>query len=488
MVFLIILIIVFSVYFFQAPLEMDGNIITLILIVDFSVILFFLYYKRYKLNESFFVPSVLLLLGYVIVHFQYPIDYVLGNIDRNLHFVWVDNRVVLKALVASSIGLFAFVLGYIIFANKKYLLGKRSSNIIDSENRDIGEHITVYRKKLNLQNSSIVGLLLIGSILLILYFYFANPIYFLNGYGYVELGSTSEYVISLFDAIMFASIIQKSRNIKSVNFQKLNFITFFKQLGFFPNLLIIIYLFSVLISGDRGALIFYSVLYVSNFIYVTHKEFQLWKILSLIVVSAFIFTLLGKVRALDSNESLISRTLIVLSSDKESRFGSESFSPFTQNLALSNKCLHYSIAKVPNQYDHFLGHFQLQQILSIIPFSKRVLDDYHWRYDTSSNFITWLDQGEFPYSGLGTTITSDFYLDFGIIGIIIGMLMVGYVYKYADDLLYQVNNLTLFSHSLFVVLFSSAIYMSRSSFLISFKLICWTFIFLIINKFLFNKQ
>src|SRR5690606_13564158 len=113
--FYFVLIIVLLTYYQFAPEIMDKEIMSLLLVVVFVSLL--LFFSRGETNGSlkgqYLKHSTLAILGIVIVFFQYPVDYVVGNFDNSNMVIWVNHKIVVKSLTLSIIGLICFLLGYI---------------------------------------------------------------------------------------------------------------------------------------------------------------------------------------------------------------------------------------------------------------------------------------------------------------------------------------------------------------------------------------
>src|SRR5690606_16033966 len=129
----------------------------------------------------------------------------------------------------------------------------------------------------------------------------------------------------------------------------------------------------------------------------------------------------------------------------------------------SIRALHHTVNHIPNQHDYLYGRFQLQQALSIIPFGNSfvqlIFEDNSYKYRGSSRFITWIILGDNPYMGHGSSVTSDFYFDFGLLGVLVGMFIFGYTMRYAEVAMYSQQLASLFTHAFFIVFLSSAIYL-----------------------------
>jgi hypothetical protein len=453
---------------------MNKEIILMLLILVFTSLLFFLFRKEQNenLKGKFLKHSSLFLIGVSIVHFQFFIDFVLGNSNENDYYIWVNKRIVIKALVLSIIAVLSFIIGYLQYKDQSF----KTKNA-----------------NLNAKKTSVIFMEILAAIFLVIYFYFINPIYFLGNYGIVEISSVSSYTVVLFEYTIIAIIIQKSRNLIIENKRNITFFDFIKEFSWLTLSMIFIYLISVMLSGDRGPLIFFGIALLGNYIFVSRKKINLLKFLIFIIIGSNFITILGYVRALKTNDNFSEKFSTILGAETDlNRFGSKSFSPSTQELATSTRCLQHSMDIVPEKIDYLYGRFQFQQIMSIIPFFSNVneiiFEDNHFKYRSSADFITWKNQGNFPYSGDGTTVIADFYLDFGLVGVIIGLFLIGYLMRYAEILMYSVDYPSLFAHCFFLIYLSSSLYISRGTFLIVLKSVCWTYFFLAINKFIFNNK
>lgn len=441
-----------------------------LIIVFISTIIFLLSKNLVFFEKQYFRHSIFILIGVLIVHFQYFLDLLVGNLDISDLTIWVNIKVINKTILLSSIGVISFFLGYISF-NKKSV----GSTDIDK--------------------LSFVGTMFLkfcGLAFLILYFYLANPIYFLGNYGIIDVGTEAAYFIALFEVCLSAAIIQNTRNLLTVKkkYDPSPF-EYIKYQGVLLNTILGIYLFSVLVSGDRGPILFFLLLYVGNYIFLTKRRLRPSILfLGLFLGSSFI-TYLGDLRTITGEVSFFTKINLLINEEVENRFAAQTVIPQTQNLASSIRSLNFAVDYVPSQHDFLNGRFQFQQIMSSIPFFSTFYDfffiEVSKKYRSSADFITWIDQGDFPYSGNGTTIIADFYCDFGLIGVILGLFIVGYTSKYSEYIMYSLKNVSLFKHTFSIVILAFSFYLSRSSFFILFKFITWTYFFLVINQNIFKK-
>ena len=132
--YFIILAGLFIVYLLS-PFEYSTEIINkehvaiLLTIALLSVVSFFLKKEpNSKLKKQYFKHSVFFLIGYLIVHFQYPLDYLVGNISND-KFIWINQRIVVKSL-SYQLGLISFLLGYVWNMKKEFRIEKRCDLIM----------------------------------------------------------------------------------------------------------------------------------------------------------------------------------------------------------------------------------------------------------------------------------------------------------------------------------------------------------------------
>ena len=110
-------------------------------------------------------------------------------------------------------------------------------------------------------------------------------------------------------------------------------------------------------------------------------------------------------------------------------------------------------------------------------------DSGHVKYNGSSSFVTWINQGDYPNSGDGTSCITDFYFDFGILGVIFGMFLFGLITRYIEVNLFCNYNISpIFIHVFGIIYLSNAIYIPRSSILFELRTVIWITLILMFNS------
>ncbi|MEO8515905.1 MAG: O-antigen polymerase [Flavobacterium sp.] len=423
--------------------------------------------RKDVLKNYYLKHSILALLGLYIVHFQLYTDYVFGNIEADNTFIWVDERVVVKGVIFSTIGLICFLMGYKVFGDKVKI--SKASLV---EKKQIGTKWMVF----------------LAGVSLLVFFATVNMLYLAGFYGAEEKGEAATYASLFLELLFFAIMIQNCRNMILTNAIPNSLREYIAKQGYVFGIILVLYLLSVVMSGDRGPIMTFGLCYISGYFYVTKKTISLKKVLVFVFIGASVVSILGQARDLDKRLSFSEKIQMSLNDEKGDK---KSFLPQTEELAGSVRTLHTTLTYIPEKHDFLYGLFQVKQVLICVPFvsifNPIIFKDSHIKYATSSNFITWINQGDYPYTGDGTTCMADFYFDFGLLGIIVGMFFFGYFIRYCELQFYSGVLPSLFIHVFIIVYLCEALYIARSSVLYDLKSVVWVFILLIINKRILNK-
>ena len=157
------------------------------------------------------------------------------------------------------------------------------------------------------------------------------------------------------------------------------------------------------------------------------------------IISVFVVAFLGYTKKYRDNNSIFERINTTWEANPYENL-QESVSPATLELAASYRCLSYSIEDMESYGNYGYGKYQLSYILSCIPFASKLID----LPDATSSYISHLIQGDFLTYGNGTSVIADFYLDGGVIGVIVFMFVIGYIAKLFDLVLFSNKKASLF--------------------------------------------
>ena len=465
---LLLLFTIFIYYVAGYSTHMDkGQIGFALSIAYLSLFLHFLHSRKDVLKGYYLKHSILAILGLYIVHLQLYTDFVFGNIEEDNLYIWVDERVVVKGAFFATMGLICFLIGYKFFGDKVKI--SKASLV---EKKEIGTKWMVF----------------LAGVSLLTFFATVNPLYLVGFYGAEDKGEAATYASLFLELLLFAIIIQNCRNMILNDRIPNSLKEYIVKQGYIFGIILLLYLLSVVMSGDRGPIMTFGLCYISGYFYVTKKKISFKRLIIFIFIGASFVSLLGEARDLDKSLSFSKKIEMSLN---ESNPDQGSFLPQTEELAGSVRTLHTTLSYVPEKHDFLYGLFQLKQILICIPFVSTfnpiIFSDSHIKYATSSNFVTWINQGDYPYTGDGTTCMADFYFDFGLLGIVIGMFFFGYFIRYCELQFYSGVLPSLFIHVLIIVYLSEALYVARSSVLYDLKSVVWVFLLLLINKRFFSK-
>lgn len=444
---LLFISIISTILYFTIDNEVNVILISCILLANITSIIILLKLKdnNIKLRNNYLKHIYLFIFGYVIVHFYYYTCIIFDNSIILDNTIWYKNTLINKCILLSTIGLSMLILGYIVKSRIK-VKTKRS--------------ITV-----SLNDKHLVK---IAFFVVCVYLLFINPSYVNGNYGsQVDRGPISEYLGTLFEAIVIVILSIKNINYKINEVKITSFIKYITSNGILFNTSILLYLFPVLLSGERNPLIFVGLSYIGAAIFIVEKKLNIKFLIAFVTIGMFTATLLSNVRSMDKSLSFEEKVLLSMNKDNNR------YQDNASELASSIKTLHIALDYVPSNKSYFGGQLQFQTILVSVPglfgiYSK--VFSIEKKYQTSSQFITWIEQGDYPLWGEGTTCIADFYLDLGLIGVVLGMFSFGYVIRICEEKISSDKISSYFIYILSISIYSLSIYVARSSIMYSIRL------------------
>ena len=462
-VYLCLLLLVLPMYIMDNEIYNKTRLLLAISLAGIVLVLFLFFRKeeRFELKRNYFRPVFLFLIGYVIVHFQKDIDLLLGMVSENQHFYFPYSSVICKAAALALIGLICFCIGYMSCRSRFETKCTAGS---------------VCRTTYYLSMSSVI--------LLIVFIRYAGADYIIGGYGEKNLEGIAAYSSLLLNVVLYAIMILKSYN---VCIAKASIAQYLKMYDWPFYVSFCLYISVVILSGDRGPMISLILAFVLNYFLVTRRKMKIVSLLVCMLVGGMVVSLLGVARKFSAvSDSFSEKVLMASQISKEPT----SFLPATEELAGSARCLNYALAYVPNEHPHLNGEFFAKNILSIVPFNSSVTNlifDSRFRYKGSASFITWIEQGDYPSSGVGTTCIADLYLDFGLIGVMFFMLLIGIVFRFLEIQLFVVKTPSLWMYSVGFYLMTCSLYLSRSSLFLGIRSIVWMYVIIIVYVYATRK-
>ncbi|MCO5279271.1 MAG: oligosaccharide repeat unit polymerase [Saprospiraceae bacterium] len=416
------------------------------------------FYIEFKIrNKNWIRIDSLFLVGFYVVHFQFPIMISISGIfDSDMHKILGSNYHINFGVWLSLIGILFWLLGYSLFYKSKRRIFTRDT---------IFTYYYQYKK------------LLYFTVILFVLFLITAGHDFLSGGIYKGTGSSlsgdgaAPYIQSLFSICIIVLTTSVFLNNKG-KYSGGSLLKWFYKLDRWYLVLVFMYLYIFLMIGDRGgpiALISTIIILMGELI----KPLKLWFSILILFIGAMIMTLIGLGRIDKSGNSIISSGYTNL--QEENQYPSYYIPTF--ELAKSNRIVFYSLETVPEQHDYFYGKLWISRLLSPIPFLQtfylQLTNEKKYNIN-SEDYITYLYLGENSISGEGTSIIADIYLNFGLLGVIICMFFIGVFLKKANMIIKDVNNYRFVI--LGAIIASLSFYFGRTSFLIILKPLIWSWI------------
>lgn len=431
----------------------------LLIIASIVFVIPFIIKDYSELKSQWFRPIIVFLLGYFIVFFQKYFDLSFGLIDEtNSNFT--KQGIINKSLCISTLGLISLLIGY-------YSINKMKTH----RQRHVKSYYRLKPMRLFFLISGII------------FFLFKIPEIISGSYSQADLeasaGGLGNFSMTLFKVAFFTYLtfcVYDCKVRKTGSYKQL-----FKTFGFTSFIVYAIYCFFILIAGSRSNIILTLSALAFAFIYVNGSKIRLSYLIGAVFLTSFVMTFIGMTRGLGAESTFEERRAMYEMAYNSDRV--DTFLPFTRELSGSLSTFTVSVANVPEKEDYNYGVFHIRALLTVIPFASRFTDgvfNTHWRYKSSDFYITYLIQGEHYSYGNGTSINADLYLNYGVLGVIIGLFLLGALLRKLDCLSFS-TNWSLYSIALILVAIGYALPYNRLGFLVPIQLIsftclsCWLF-------------
>lgn len=447
----------------------ESYLYILIIFVVITVITYFIYcYREREIRDNTLRASLLFLLSYLVTSFQYVADYCLWNIPDTAPDVFYDYSIICKSTSLALLGLTSFLLGYSIYKIKKGVCKFLGCNrMIDK------------------------SLMFLSYLFFFLFISNVGYEYLLGVYqGNSNWGNMAGWYQTFLNGSLYASVIYKLYTFKT-EYQNVGIksISYVKLIGFPIILLMGVYILMNFMIGERGTIINYLLLLFTGYIIYRKQYIKTKYVIIIAVVGVFSMYVVGITRVTDIDE--LNHSKLEKIQSHESR---ESISPWTLELAGSIRPLNVAVSTVPAKEPHKYGLFQMNQIMISFPgFFGLYFNLIGYNTSTnqnlydSANYLTNIFLGPFATWGIGTHCVADFYLDFGCIGVILGMLLFGMFVKRMDGILWNYES-SIFYFSFAMIYYSQIIYIPRSTVLFPVRISIFTILILYLLLLIFNKN
>ena len=440
------------VYILLSPGAFNKYLFDVCFLITFVLLIgFIIQSQKHELKHHWLKPSYFFVLAFLAVNFQFLLDYRLGlkdNQSSNVFYPLVFNQ----CTVLAATGFAAFVAGYFSLRSFPF--------------RRHGYFATKHKLSLFI---SLLQLLVFA-----LFVSNINLVTFLSGvdYGLADSSVSKMYYFENLLYVCNAVIIVLVANRNDISNLK-GYINAFPTLSL---IIIILYMIMRLVSGDRGPFIYTALLLLFGYLYSSRKIIKFSTVVVFLLSALLFISLIGIARSLDKTYSFSDRIAMAFDYFSENgRFNSEDRSvlSLTEELGYSFVVNQIDVNAVEVQGEpHHYGAYQLITIASSIPFVPGLIANvFHVRSEdfSSSGFANYHLFGGYERTyGIGTTILGDFYLDFGVIGVLFGLFLAGLLFCFLDaSICYRPKEEIGIYLLLFIILFSAkAVYIPRSVLLI----------------------
>ncbi len=345
--------------------------------------------------------EVVALAMFWIVHFIYPLFWVLGWVESR-DDIWFDTSIVCKANGMAVCGLGAFAAGYNFIADRYQQV--RWENQLDP----------VSLKKWQYAGT---GVFLLGAMTASTFLLLVGPQLFEGGYSVSWWGYVPKIVFLL-----------------TVNFLTLGFclmtlsatqLTGKWKIGIVPKIALLIILAFMFVMGYRSLMLRLLVIVAAGYSeFVKRVSF---KAMALVVLLALFLMAVGGVARESPRRTLSS--FIDTAMDQSSKI---TISRGVLELGSSVRTLYKAVEVVPDQHDYFMGKLKVEEVASVVPFGNKLLETLGFQSVNSAQFLTLAIYGDLQ-TGVGSSVFADVYLDFGFVGMILGMILLGWFCKYVQQ-------------------------------------------------------
>ena len=444
------------------------KLFVLILLSVFGIVLFLIKEEPITVLKKIYIkPSVLFIISYFIVFFQLELDLLLGFTTVDDFFLG-SQSVLCKSAYLSSIGLLCFFLGYCLYIPKRL---KKS---------------IYHAKYLTWPINAIL------SLSLLLMFLSAGSSYFRGGYSYSNsIEGSIVGVLNSWSVVFLLAVILITCN--NILYHKSSaYMSFKDYLYSFSKWSIcnmVTYVAMILNIGDRGPLIYIITGLFFGYYIVSNKVLSIKYLLISIGISVVVISFLGESKRYRDNNGIIERLQTTYYADDKAL--NESVSPFTYELSRSVMSLNYYLNEEELHMIDYQG-FQLKYILSLIPFSSRIGSIFNGdinrsNFTSSSEFITWIIQGDKATYGSGTNMIVDLYMDLGLIGIVFVLILWGIFIRMIEIELFCNRMSSIFISAIGFYYISLIVSVPRSSILFKLKYAFWLFLFIAFYQFISRR-
>ncbi|MDO5542827.1 MAG: O-antigen polymerase [Acinetobacter sp.] len=468
----ILLVVLMGSYLVFLPDFFNFDYLVYIFVIIFLALAVYSFRDRVLvLNGNYVTITFLFLLSFLIVHFQFYLDYIFALRDKLNAYLYLDYNVVPKAITLAAIALLC------------YLIGVTYQSVVALKGYQI-------KAKKNI-NFSLIFLKILFVSLFILNLYVTPFEYYQGNYGdymnnnkisYLQSISNQLFQVSIWSYIICIIIGLAQKEVKFYNLYQ-----YILKFGFLFLLIVTLYSFLTLSAGSRNPIIKICLLLFVGYVILSKKLINPIVYLVLIVIFGYFIEFIGYFRNVDGSLDILSRLneAYLLKSDYQNAIDQKSL--FLPSVELAGSVDAYHAIVMDQEHNSKLyGLGILAPLISIVPGLGYLIQSvFSIELKGSAQYITEMMGTSY---GTGTTALADIYLNFGLWGVIFIFFVFGYYVAKLDEKSYRdFKNISLLNQVLFMVLISNAIYLGRASIFYVFSDVVLVYV-IVIMSILFQRK
>ena len=374
----------------------------------FLSILIFVFQCLLKLTDpkprNWLTIDILALFTFWLVHFLFPAYWVMGKhlVTADSLSVWVNEAVVCRATMMSISAMAAFAIGFNIIKNR-YL------NVIWELPYDYAGLIR-WKWAANI-------LFVMSGIFIALLILVVGATLFSGQYSGALESYSGKIIIIILSLTLEMSLSLMTFVAASMTGKW--------KIGITAKLFFIFIITYILILGDRGMAA--RIALVAAFGYSETVKGVSFKKLAIVIIAGTFLMAVVQIARTSPERTLPSFVKTALEFKDEINVEAGFL-----NLGSSARTLYAAVDAVPSGYNYFYGKLKMGEIIAFVPFGNKLLGIVTSQYINSQYFLTWIMFGNF-YSGAGSTVVADIYLDFGYPGVVIVMFLLGFFCKWLQQ-------------------------------------------------------
>ncbi|TGY01721.1 O-antigen polymerase [Bacteroides muris (ex Afrizal et al. 2022)] len=393
----------------------------------FSYFVFVLFFFACKQEQNYMDFDTLFFIAYFFVMFFYPVF--LYPVDPERFWIFkfkFDEDLISQATSLSLLGISSYMLGSVFYNPKKIL------------------EESVYKK---INTIPLFFISIVSLFLFIALGGYQELVGMYAGEGKMQSGLYNYFFLLSYVSI-FCMIIAWFYNSYGLSQDSIRWQSFPKLQVIY----IILFLLLLLYSGSRGKIINIGLITLGLYSYL-YKPFTLKQVILLSFIG------------------ILMMFFIVL---YRSNWGEnhETYADVVMDLVLNNRNL-YEALEIVEREGLTYGRSMLAYILGVIPFLQGIVFSiFNIDPDTTNSamIITKSILGTTSETGTGTTIISDIYLSFDVVGVIFFMLILGRFTCY----LKMRGKLNLYTMTTYAIMMAFAVYASRAEYFFSARVMVWS--------------